>query len=83
GMINPSSAESFENILPNRWLRKGIIVNRKDGNVSIDLYIVAEHGTNISAICENLKERVVYVSKKYAAIKLSDVNIHVKGIVLK
>ncbi|MCF0232815.1 MAG: Asp23/Gls24 family envelope stress response protein, partial [Enterococcus sp.] len=67
GMINPTNADSIQNILPNRWLRKGIIISRTNDKLVVDLYVVVDRGTNFNAICENLKDRVIYVCEKYAS----------------
>ncbi len=48
--------------------------------MTVDLYVVIEHGTNLSEVSHNLSERVEYVLTKMADVKVLSVNVHVQGI---
>lgn len=61
-------------------LSKGIKIDRADGVVSIDLYIVMDYGVRIPEVSwnvqENVKKRVEYMT----GLSVNEVNIHIQGI---
>lgn len=80
-MAAPSLRDGVAQLLPSEKLRKGVrISNTENGEVSVDLYVVVEHGTNIAEVSHNLANRVRYVLTSTAEVPVSDVEIHVQGI---
>lgn len=54
---------------------------RIDANkVSIDLHIIVEYGTNISAIADNIISTVKYSVEEFTGVEVGDVNIFVDGV---
>ena len=80
GMAAPNVQDGIAKLLPARRLRRGILVRTDEEGVSLELYIVIEHGTNISTVSENLVDRIRFVLSTYAQIPVKDVAIHVQGI---
>ena len=80
GMAAPNAADGIAKILPTSRLRRGIVVDTREAGIHVDLYVVVEYGTNISAVSQNLVDRVSFVLKEYARVPLDGVEVHVQGI---
>ena len=80
GMASPSISNGVAQLLSRDKLRKGVIIKSDGEGVTVDLYVVIEHGTNLSEVSHNLSERVEYVLAKMADVKVLSVNVHVQGI---
>jgi uncharacterized alkaline shock family protein YloU len=48
--------------------------------VSIDLHIIVEYGTNISAIADNIISTVKYTVEDQTGLEVENVNIFVDGV---
>jgi uncharacterized alkaline shock family protein YloU len=80
GMASPSLRDGVAQLLPAAKLRRGVkIVSSEDG-VNVDLYVVVEHGTNITEVSHNLSNRVAYVLTHTADVKVGVVDVHVQGV---
>jgi len=51
-----------------------------DGQVVIDLYVVIEYGTRISAVAHNMMESVKFSVEQALAMPVKEVNVHVQGV---
>jgi uncharacterized alkaline shock family protein YloU len=81
GMTSPTVRDGVAQLLSKDKLRKGVKVhNEADGSVSIDLYVVIEHGTQLVEVSHNLSERVRYVLTNTAEVRVSRVDVHVQDI---
>ncbi|TLM67185.1 MAG: Asp23/Gls24 family envelope stress response protein [Actinobacteria bacterium] len=80
GMTTPSLKNGVAQILSKDKLRRGIQVASEGGIATVDLYVVVEHGTNITEVSHNLKARVRYVLESIAGVEVADVPVHVQGI---
>jgi len=80
GMASPSLRDGVAQLLPAQKLRKGVKVVTNDGLVTVDLYVVVEFGTNIAEVSHNLRNRVGYVLRNTADVKVAEVDVHVQGI---
>ena len=80
GMAAPSLQDGFVKLLPARALSRGVTIKKDDDGVSADLYVIIEHGTNLSTVSNNLADRVRFVLEAYAGITVKDVTVHVQGI---
>jgi uncharacterized alkaline shock family protein YloU len=80
GMAAPTLAEGVAQLLPRQKLRKGVkIVSAKEG-VSVDLFVVIEHGTKIAEVSHNLADRVRYVLTEVADVPVDSVEVHVLDV---
>lgn len=79
GMASPSLKERLLHLL-SRDIKKGVQVVSSDDSVSINVYIIVEHGVNIQEVAHNLQEQVTYAVETHAGLKVAGVNVHVKGI---
>lgn len=81
GMASPTLAEGVAQILPRQKLRKGVKVSSsEDGGVEVDLYVIIEHGTNLTEVSHNLANRVRYVLNDTADVPVARVDVHVMGV---
>ena len=80
GMAAPSTADGIAKILPASRLRRGILLDNTDEGVRVDLYVIIEYGTNITAVSRNLVDAVSFALKNYARVPLAGVEVHVQGI---
>ncbi len=81
GMASPSLRDGVAQLLSRDKLRKGVVIaNHDERSVLVDLYVVIEHGTNLTQVSRNLSDRVRYALTHDADVQVSDVNVHVQGI---
>lgn len=81
GMASPSLREGVAQLLSRDKLRKGVIISNTDErSVLVDLYVVVEHGTNLTQVSRNLADRVRYALTHDADVQVADVRVHVQGI---
>ena len=80
GMASPSMRDGVAQLLSRDKRRKGVVIESDGEGVTVDLYVVIEHGTNLSEVSHNLSERVEYVLTSMADVKVLSVNVHVQGI---
>lgn len=79
-MASPTLRDGVAQILSQDKLRKGVRVTSDGEGVIIDLYVVAEYGTNLAEVAHNMSERVKYVVASNAEVRVDAVNVHVQGI---
>jgi uncharacterized alkaline shock family protein YloU len=80
GMAAPSMQDGIAKLLPMRRLQRGILLNFDDEGATIELHVIIENGTNLSAVSQNLADSVRYALEHIAQIKVTDVVVHVEGI---
>lgn len=81
GMASPTVRDGVAQALSREKLRKGVrIANEEDGGVRVDLYVIIEHGTNLTEVSHNLANRVQYVLTHMADVSVAAVDVHVQGV---
>ena len=78
GMAAPNAVDGIAKILPAS--RRGVVVSSTEAGVHVELYVVIEYGTNISAVSQNLVDQVTFALKEYARVPLDGVEVHVQGV---
>jgi uncharacterized alkaline shock family protein YloU len=79
GMAAPNIASDIAWTLtrdPNR----GIEVHLNEQQIRIDLYVIIEYGTRISAVALSVINAVRFTVEKATSMKVAQVNVHVQGI---
>jgi uncharacterized alkaline shock family protein YloU len=63
-------------------LSKGVVINTAENGeeVSIDLHIIVEYGTNLAAIADTLQSNVRYTVEESIGMPVRDVNIFIEGV---
>ena len=80
GMAAKNVKDGIVQLLKMESLTKGVRLNMAEDSLSIDLHIIVEYGTNISAIAESLVSAVKYRVEESAGLPVSSINIYVEGI---
>ncbi len=80
GMASPTLRDGVVQLLPAQKLRKGVKVVGGDEGVSVDLYVVIEHGTNLTEVSHNLANRVRYTLVNMADVPVATVDVHVLDV---
>ena len=80
GMASPSARDGVAQLLSRDRLRKGVTITSSDDGHTIDLYIVAEYGTNLAEVARTMAERVRYVLTTNAGVNVAAVEVHVQDI---
>jgi len=80
GMASPTLRDGVAQLLSFDKLRKGVRVTSDGEGVIIDLFVIAEYGTNLSEVSHNMSERVKYVLTTMAEVRVESVTVHVQGI---
>lgn len=80
GMAAPNAVDGIAKILPASRLRRGVSVSSTEAGIHVELHVVIEYGTNISAVSQNLVDQVTFALKEYARVPLDGVEVHVQGV---
>jgi len=80
GMAAKNVKDGLVQLLKMESLTKGVRLNMAEGSLSVDLHIIVEYGTNITAIAESLMSAVKYRVEESAGVPVTAVNIFVEGI---
>lgn len=79
-MASPTLRDGVAQMLSQDKLRKGVRVTSDGEGVVIDLFVVAEYGTNLAEVAHNMSDRVKYVVTSHAEVRVDAVHVHVQGI---
>lgn len=79
GMAAKNVKDGLVQLLKRESLTKGIRININEDRVIIDMHIIVEYGTNITAIAENTINTVKYKVETVCGIDVEQVNVFVEG----
>ncbi len=81
GMAQKKIADQIVDVFKNDNLRKGVKI-KTDGseNVVVQLFITVKYGVTLSAVAENIIDKVKYAIEKDTGLNVSSVDIVVQGI---
>lgn len=80
GMAAKNMKDGLVQLLKRESFTKGIRINVNEEQISIDLHIIVEYGTNITAIAENIISTVKYKVETVCGIAVEQVNVFVEGV---
>ena len=80
GMAIKDVKDGIVQLLKKDSLTKGVKIYTNDNSLIIDMHIIVEFGTNISAIVETLKATVKYRIKENLGFEVNKINIFIEGI---
>lgn len=72
-------AAGVANVL-SRDSKRGIEVRIEDGQIKIDVYVIIEYGTRISAVARSVMNVVKFSVERALGIPVAEVNVHVEGL---
>lgn len=68
--------------LSKKALNRGVYLKEdEEGALTADIYVYLEYGSNVPAVSMNIQRAVKTAVQNYADVTVSQVNIHVVGIV--
>lgn len=83
GMAMRSVTDGLVHLLRKEAMSKGVhVVHDGDGNLSIELHIIIDHGVNIPVICNSIMNEVKYVVEQRTGFTVKSVDVYVDSIVL-
>lgn len=60
---------------------RGVVLKpRPEGLLDIDIYLSSSYGTNITAVCDSVAEKVRYAVKESAGLEAGEINIYVASV---
>lgn len=80
GMAVKNVRDGIVQLLKKDSLAKGVVISLDGGEVSVELHIIVEYGTNIPAIAETISSTVKYKVEQATELKIAKINIFVEGI---
>jgi uncharacterized alkaline shock family protein YloU len=80
GMASRNLIDGIADLLqPDRWGR-GVDVRVRDGQISVDLYVIVQYGTRISEVAHGVMHGVQYALEQALGVPVTEVNVHVQGL---
>ncbi|MBC5647075.1 Asp23/Gls24 family envelope stress response protein [Christensenella tenuis] len=81
GMSQKNITEMISNLFKGDNLKKGVRI-KTDGseNIVVELYITVKYGVSLSAVAENIIDKVKYSIEKETGLNVQSVDIIVQGI---
>lgn len=81
GMAYRSMTDGLVHLLRREAMSKGVhIVTHEEGDISIELHIIVEHGVNISAVSRSIISQVRYMVSENTGAKIREVNVCVDSM---
>jgi len=80
GMAAKNVRDGLVHLLKIESLTKGIKIKTDEKSINIDLHVIAEYGTNITAVCESLISTVKYKVEESCGLAVGRVNVFVEGL---
>ena len=78
--MNPSLSSGFAEFLGKKNVAKGVKVDIKENDATIDLFIIVEYGAKIPDVAWNVQTKVKSEVESMTGLNLTDVNVHVEGV---
>lgn len=80
GMASARLKDGLAEMLRREHLERGIVVHLKDGQITIDLYVIVEYGTRVSEVGRNIAQNVKFAVEKAIGMPVAQVNVNVQGL---
>ena len=80
GMSSKSLGSGLAELVRRDSHKRGIEVRLENSEIIIDLYVIIEYGTRISAVTHNIMSNVKFAVEKSLGLPIAEVNVHVRGL---
>jgi uncharacterized alkaline shock family protein YloU len=80
GIVGMASRGRLPRLLARNRLKKGIVVERRDDGLAIDLHVVAERGLKLTEVAATVRSRVAYEVERLTGLKVVAVEVHVEDV---
>ena len=82
GMAARSVTDGVYHLLRKESMGKGVRVEfHDDGQISIDLHIIVDHGVNLSAVGNSIISEVRYVVENCTGTRVRAVNVYIDSMI--
>ena len=59
---------------------RGITVGGTDGAVTLDVYVVVEHGLNLAEVAATIRSQVAYEVERLTGLQVGAINVHIRDV---
>lgn len=80
GMASKNATDGLWELIKGGNLHRGVKIQYKNNELSVELYVVVEYGTKISVIANNIIQKVKYNVENFMGIKVSTITVNVQGV---
>ena len=80
GMSTRGLRDGVAQLLRRENLHRGVDVRESSGQLVIDVYVVVEYGTRITAVAKNLQSTVRFEVERMLGVPVGEVNVFVQGV---
>ncbi|MGA2873265.1 MAG: Asp23/Gls24 family envelope stress response protein [Candidatus Dormibacteria bacterium] len=80
GMSARGLRDGLAELLNRDNAERGIELRVSDEGLSVELYVVVDHGVRILEVAHNLMSAVAYSLEKHLSVPVLEVNVNVQGI---
>ena len=81
GMAARNIRDGLVGLLKRESLSKGVRIQIHDeGDITINLHIIVEYGTNVVAIAQTLMDNIRYKIEESVGLHVREVNIFIEGV---
>ena len=81
GMAYRSMTDGLVHLLRREAMSKGVrIIPHEEGDISIELHIVVEHGVNIAAVCRSIINQVRYMVSENPGASIRSIDVCVDSM---
>ena len=80
GMGYKSKVDGIVELLKRENISKGVKIEEDEDGIRIELFVIIQYGTNISAVADNIIDKVKYNVEKMTSLKINKIDINVQGV---
>ena len=80
GMSTRGLRDGVAQLLRRENLHRGVDVRESEGQLVIDVYVIVEYGTRITAVANNLQSTVRFEVERMLGVPVGEVNVFVQGV---
>lgn len=80
GMASARLKDGLAEMLRREHLERGVVVHLRDGQITIDLYVIVEYGTRVSEVGRNIAQSVKFAVEKAIGMPVARINVNVQGL---
>ncbi len=80
GMAAKNTTDELWELIKVEHLNKGVKVQQKAGELSIEVFVVVEYGTKISVIANNIIQKVRYNVENFTGLTVTGITVNIEGV---
>ncbi|MCA1553675.1 MAG: Asp23/Gls24 family envelope stress response protein, partial [Chloroflexi bacterium] len=80
GMASPNFVNGLAELLHIEQRNRGVHAHFEGDEISIDLYVILQHGTRISIVADEMMQSVKFAVERALGRSIKAVNVHVQGL---